>query len=229
MIEKKESEIVQRNVRQGFLQATTVLTFFIFALMGLYYLGGGITGFTFFEQTTQQNFSNGIYENTIHNGTGIILLGNNLTGNYTSEIIDAGNISVWNNLSWIESNSVPSNSFLNSAIHEGTNRTKVFVKDNDFYNADMKDSNKRFYLNFSKELVNGTILKMFAKKDKGNTVGIYNFDDINGDILLGSFTVSFSSGEWYNVSLTNISSPTKAIWLGEGTGSGTKNVQYLPD
>jgi len=52
---------------------------------------------TSFSDLNQGDFS-GIYNNTVHNGTGIILSGANLSGNYTSRVFDAGSLSRWNNL-----------------------------------------------------------------------------------------------------------------------------------
>jgi len=46
------------------------------------------------------NFNEGTYINTKYNGSAVILVGDNLTGDYTSKIFDAGNISTWNNISW---------------------------------------------------------------------------------------------------------------------------------
>ena len=65
-------------------------------------LYGNLTGFIVFEQSNGSSFSNGAYINTIHNGSAIVLSGNNLTGNHTGAIIDAGQLSVWNNISFVK-------------------------------------------------------------------------------------------------------------------------------
>ena len=119
------------------------------------------------------------------------------------------------------------NSTLTSAVHTGSDVTsQVISKDGTFYYADIKDSTKRLYLNFSLNLTNQTILKMFAKKSDGVTVGIYAQSDTSGTNPLGNFTVTNTTGDWYNVTL-NIATPTNAIWLGEGTGSGTDPKEYF--
>ena len=57
---------------------------------------------------------------------------------------------------------------LTSADHAGANRTELFVLDENYYLADMKDSSKNFYLNFSGNLVDNSILKIYAKKNLMN-------------------------------------------------------------
>lgn len=111
------------------------------------------------------------------------------------------------------------NVFLESAYHAGASQSDVFVKDEVFYLADMKDSSKNFYLNFSENLVNESILKFYAKINKGVPIGIYAQSDSAGSNPLGILAIDSVTGRWYNVSL-NINNPTKAIWIGEGTGSG---------
>ncbi|MFH1669889.1 MAG: Ig-like domain-containing protein [Candidatus Woesearchaeota archaeon] len=110
---------------------------------------------------------------------------------------------------------------LTSAVHLGIDQlANVIAKDDTFYVTDMKDANKKLYLNFSQNLTNGTVLKIFAKRINQVTTGIYAQTDTGGTTPFGTYTVTSSAGEWHNVTL-NISTPTYAIWLGEGTGSGT--------
>lgn len=109
--------------------------------------------------------------------------------------------------------------YLTSAMHLGVNQSQVFSLDGNYYAADMKDSSKNFYLNFSGNLMNNTALHIYAKQSKGIAVGIYDLSDISGTNPLGIFVVTSLSGEWYNVTL-NINNLTNAIWFGEGTGSG---------
>ena len=47
-----------------------------------------IYGLTF-SDTSQANFNNGTYNNTIHNGSAVVLLGSNTSGTYISRIFDA--------------------------------------------------------------------------------------------------------------------------------------------
>ncbi len=173
-----------------------------------------------FIDDTQSDFDQGTYINTTYNGSALILSGSNTSGTYTSQIFDAGSDALWNNLSWIGSITTGYDSFLISAIHSGENKSEVFSLDSNYYLADMKDSSKKFYLNFSENLFDDSVLKVYARENKGVTIGIYAQSDESGTNPLGTFTVSSATGDWYNITL-NIGTPTNAIWLGEGTGSGT--------
>ena len=46
------------------------------------------------------NFNEGIYVNTEYNDSAVILIGENLTGDYTSNVFDAGENVMWDKLSW---------------------------------------------------------------------------------------------------------------------------------
>ncbi|MBU3906818.1 MAG: hypothetical protein KKA64_01050 [Nanoarchaeota archaeon] len=174
-----------------------------------------------FSDTNQSDFDSGVYVNTSYNGSAVILSGNNLTGTYTSKIFDATSVAGWNNVSWV---GLQSNGDINTslayAIHLGANTTEVFALDGIYYLADMKDSSKNFYLNFSTNLKNGDILKLYGKKNKGLSIGVYAQSDSSGTNPLATFTITSTTGEWISVTLS-IASPTNAIWIGEGTGSGT--------
>lgn len=176
----------------------------------------------------QSDFDGGTYSNTEYNATGgyVQLSPENTTGNYTSKIFDANSTSSWNNISWIENIPTSFDSNLFFALHLGSEVTEVYDKDETYYLADIKDANKRFYLNFSNNLVNQTILKIYAKQSNGVTIGIYAQTDTSGSNPFGTFTVTSGTGEWYNVAL-NIDSPTNATWFGEGTDSGTDPKDYF--
>lgn len=61
----------------------------------------GLLGFAVFEQGNESEFGEGNYINTTHDGSAVILSGQNLTGSYTSQIFDSSSPASWNNLSWI--------------------------------------------------------------------------------------------------------------------------------
>ncbi len=78
-----------------------VVAIIFIGLIGmLFVLRSNLLGFAVFEDTSQENFSIGTYENTTHNGTAVVLSGNNLSGSYTSQVFDAGTDSAWNNLTY---------------------------------------------------------------------------------------------------------------------------------
>ncbi|MFA5020359.1 MAG: hypothetical protein WC533_04665 [Candidatus Pacearchaeota archaeon] len=171
-----------------------------------------------FTDTGQENFSFGIYNNTEYNGSAIILCPGNLSGTYTSKIFDAEVGSIWKDLAWQKKSYNPYNSSLTSVFHSRRNRSEVFNLDNIYYSADMRDLNKNLYLNFSATLLDNSVIKFYAKKSKGLTIGIYSQDDPSGSTALGNLSITSVSGEWYNITL-NISSPTSNIWIGEGSKS----------
>ncbi|MCK5449872.1 hypothetical protein KAI32_03325 [Candidatus Pacearchaeota archaeon] len=202
----------------------TLLTFVGLIVLTLFYLSGvldlgSITGFAIFESGDQSDFDEGIYSNTEWNGSAIVLVSENFSGTYSSKVFNASSEASWKNISWESEIRESLDFYLYSAIHSGTNMTEVFVLDENYYLADMKDSSKNFYLNFSEDLIDGTILKFYAKEDKGVTIGIYAQSDSNGENPLGIFTVDSATGDWYNITL-NVITPTNAIWIGEGNGSG---------
>ncbi|MBU4069646.1 MAG: hypothetical protein KJ646_01565, partial [Nanoarchaeota archaeon] len=106
---KDKAFTLQKNLkikkRAKLMRKESLTTYlFIFILIGgalglLYFLDTKMTGFAFYEQTSQIDFDEGTYENTEYNGNGIILSENNLIGAYTSKIFDAGNEATWNSLS----------------------------------------------------------------------------------------------------------------------------------
>ncbi|MFH1425206.1 MAG: hypothetical protein ABIG28_00550 [archaeon] len=78
-----------------------VLVVSVAILFGILFLVDfGLTGFVVFGDDTQGEFDLGSYVNTFYNGSGIVLVGSNLTGSYDSQIFDAGGDASWNNLSW---------------------------------------------------------------------------------------------------------------------------------
>lgn len=76
---------------------------FAFLLFLLVYSRGKLTGFVVFEQPggSGGDFDLGTYNNTIRNGSAVILSSGQTTGIYTSKIFNATNDAVWNNISWI--------------------------------------------------------------------------------------------------------------------------------
>jgi len=67
-----------------------------------------LTGFAVFQQQDQSGFNEGVYENVFYdaNLSAIILSVNQTSGDYTSKIFDAGDDSVWNNLTWVGQGSI---------------------------------------------------------------------------------------------------------------------------
>ena len=71
------------------------------AILTVYYLNVGLTGFAVFEQNTQTAFDEGIYSNVLYdtNSSSVVLAVNQTSGTYTSKVFDSGSASsTWNNL-----------------------------------------------------------------------------------------------------------------------------------
>ncbi|MFQ5531737.1 MAG: hypothetical protein ACE5ES_03935, partial [Candidatus Nanoarchaeia archaeon] len=72
-------------------------------VIGFIFLFLFLIAFTYaavFQDLTQGDFDNGTYINTLHNGSAVVLSGENLTGNFTSQIFDSTGLSSWDNISW---------------------------------------------------------------------------------------------------------------------------------
>jgi len=82
--------------------AVVVLSAFSFSIIFSDFsnLANLITGYAVFSDSSQGDFDNGVYVNTTHNGTALVLYGSNLTGTYESRVFDAGDVALWNNLTW---------------------------------------------------------------------------------------------------------------------------------
>jgi hypothetical protein len=87
---KKLKNRVRRDKMRRLLIGFLAVAGFVL-LIGLVYASN-------FTDSTAADFNNGTYINTTHNGTAVILSGNNLSGNYTSRIFDAGGSAIWNNM-----------------------------------------------------------------------------------------------------------------------------------
>ena len=189
-------------------------------LLALFFLGDrGFTGFAVFEQQNQGDFDQGSYTGVEYNGSAVVLSSGQNTGTYTSEIFDANSTMQWDSLIW--QGGVPGsyNVFLTSAIHNGNSVTEVASQDDVFYLADMSNSSN-FDLTFFEDLSDGSVLKIYARMNKSEVVGVYAQSDTSGSNALGTFTVTSDTGEWINLILTNLQASTNALWFGEGAGSG---------
>src|SRR3989344_8251846 len=88
------------------MKRNSVITYLVFILLFggflifLYFAQGKITGFSIYEQSSQTNFDEGTYSNTLWNGSAVVLSSGQTSGNYTSKVFDAGGGAAWNNLSW---------------------------------------------------------------------------------------------------------------------------------
>lgn len=82
----------------------------------VYLFNLNLTGFAVFEQNDQSAFDAGTYDAVVYdsNLSAVVLDSNHTSGTYTSEIFDAGNNSLWNNLTWV--GTVPGNTTLDFEV-----------------------------------------------------------------------------------------------------------------
>ena len=80
-----------------------VIFFILLGLIALvYFLKPSITEHAIYDQTNQSDFDEGTYNNTDYNGNAIVLSSGQTSGNYTSQVFNAGSSSSWNNISWMQ-------------------------------------------------------------------------------------------------------------------------------
>src|SRR3989338_10508668 len=109
------------------MKRNKILNYLVFLLLFggflifLYFAQGKITGFSVYEQSSQTNFDEGTYSNTLWNGSAIILSSGQTSGNYTSKVFDAGGVATWNNLSWVSSaiGELPNNAAIETKFGSG--------------------------------------------------------------------------------------------------------------
>ena len=71
----------------------------------------GVVYASIFQDSTQSNFDSGIYTNTTYNGSAVVLVGENSTGTYTSQIFNSNSSSCKNFSRLKKANTVKAISF----------------------------------------------------------------------------------------------------------------------
>jgi hypothetical protein len=93
---------MQKRNLEGYL--IVGVAFVLVLLMAFILKNPSLTGFAVFEQPSVSggNFDNGTYQNTEWNGSSVVLLSGETSGNYTSKIFDCGSSvgASWNNITW---------------------------------------------------------------------------------------------------------------------------------
>lgn len=138
-------------------------------------------GLTFLD-SNQGNFNNGTYVNTTHNGSAVILIGENLSGEFTGRIFDASGPASWKfiNASFNLSSADEIYAVDNQAdVWKSTDSgvTWTLVKD-DYNSVDSNDVTDIFYIN-NKTLYIVVTQKVWVSGDFGLTWTKIN-DDYNG-------------------------------------------------
>jgi hypothetical protein len=226
------------QVTDKFLVFFIVLLFFSGFLFVTQFLGWkGLTGFAVFNTSNQTQFEAGNFNQTFFNtsGNGFVML--NLTegftsGNFTSEIFDAGALANWTNISWVS-----------SAIGELPNKRRNEVSNGDWgsgvlnmtgnfllyhFNNDSSQGENNNQVNDTSGMgnngsVHGNAIANTTSKKLGFSA--YTFDG-SGDYInhpdfapAGEFTIS----AWhYAHDITNAK-----IFIGDGAaGSGDQKIGF---
>ena len=201
---------------RGFLGITAILGLFVILILLPY---SGITGLVVFEQTDGIDFNFGTYDNTQWNGSALVLF-NSINGNYTSQIIDSGQKSTWNNVS-INSNDLSKEVILvpdvSSEVWSSIDKGITWNSVNSDYtgfggggsNSITVDDNRNFYI-LSAESV-------WKSEDFGVTWTLVD-SDFNGGSAGRGIDISFVQG--YLV----IVSTTEEIWRSDNQGASFVEV-----
>ena len=234
ILEKKRIELARRTQPRKInpiliLSVLFVLGFIIFLLAPMF------TGLTIFETRTITNFTEGTFFNTTWNFSGNFLqlnwtnVNTNATvtenGTYLSKIFDAGKVTGWINISWIEGmpyqEEMPSNQRdeLSNNIYNGINMSGNILllhlnkdstfTENDTYIYDFSGNN-----NNASDIINGTFVS--GKLKNGINLNASTRNYVLGstspfDFADQNFTMSF----WINKS-----SSTQGVIISEGGAGG---------
>src|SRR3989344_3050966 len=95
--DKKSSNKKNKFPLFGLIFIIVAMGFFLFFLNIFDF---NMTGFAIFSSANSSDFNEGTYSNILWNGSAVVLSSGQTSGNYISKVFDAGNIAIWNNLSW---------------------------------------------------------------------------------------------------------------------------------
>ncbi len=176
----------------------SIIGLILAGLIGLLILfQGGPTGYAVFGDDEQAEFDLGNYSNVEYNGSDVVLSEDNLTGTYTSQIFDAGNDAVWNNISWVGSKPNLEILFAVDGVADvwksSDGASWSLIKD-DYTGADgngatymIKNSSNSLFILFNQDL--------WKSDDSGVTWGKVN-DDINPGASNNGKVMSIDSDDY---------------------------------
>ncbi len=173
MLSKKVENVMKELMKKKFV-------FFGFALLIF------LTFFAssaLFQDISQGDFNNGTYVNTTHNGTGVALVGGNLSGIFTSRVFDATSNSLWKNISYSGNQSfkdilyaIDNQAAVWKSIDEGINWTQLT---SDYTGPG--EGNGITYLAYN---LNGTLFAVYSQDVWTSNNGI-NWTKVNDDFNPG--------------------------------------------
>ncbi len=221
-----KTENPNQNMKRELSTSIFAILIIAAALFAVYYLGVGPTGLAIFNQQTKTDFDKGNYSNVLYNGSAIVLAGNQTTGNYTSQVFDAGNSSTWNNLTWQGSGNLGfqvrncSAPYCSDANFSSINLTNLNLTGRYFQyqiSFNSNSSNQSLFLtnvtidySVIQQAINTSVSLLQPLGVKNSTSGIpINFNAV-GNNLTCQYNVQNSSGVFViaNVTLSNCGNST---------------------
>ena len=182
-------------------------------VMGLMILFGilAFVNASTFEDLIQGDFNNGTFFQTFYNSSGFVQLNaTNTTGNFTSQIFNAGGNSQWNNISWVSSaiGELPANQLVETSFGSGNVNMTGNVLLMHFNNDSAYGENDTHVYDFSGNGNNGTVYNAIWNSS-GKLSGGMEFDGDDDWVDLGDYDYSgdFADtglGEWGEVGVSRL-------------------------
>lgn len=170
----------------------------IFLLSVLRFGYFNLTGFAVFTDSGT-NFNNGTYLNTEFNGSSVILSGTNTSGNYTSQIFDAGNLAVWNNITSDRNIPIREDLFAvdgSGAVYFSSDSGAAWTQKTSNYGRGASTTDMFYNRGYLYIIFGGTAKETWRSSDSGVTWSIINDSFADSTLLLGD---SDSSGNLFVV------------------------------
>ncbi|MEK6935327.1 MAG: PRC-barrel domain-containing protein [Nanoarchaeota archaeon] len=144
-----------------------------------------------FSDSIKSEFDLGTYNNTLHNGTEIILSGTNVSGTYTSRIFDATSTARWNNLSsyyivptkdYLYAVDAQANTYWSQNFGVNWNIKNVSYSGSSLSDTQdiFSDSNNNLYI------IKNTRREIYRSNDRGITWTMINGSFANKDLYTGT-------------------------------------------
>ena len=170
-----------------------------------------------FQDLIQGDFNNGTFYQTFYNTSGFVQLNaTNTTGNFTSQIFNAGGSSTWNNISWTSSaiGELPSNQEVETSFGSGNANMTGNVLLMHFNNASNYGENDTHVYDFSGNGNNGSVTSA-TWTSSGKLNGAMEFDGSDDYVDCGNDgSLTFGSGDSFTYSAWIYQISAQSGWRG---------------
>lgn len=195
---QKRQESLSFLVSMLFLAAFGSLSFFVLFGSG----PSGITGYAIYVQNDSSSFNNGTYQNTEHNGSGVVLSSGQTSGTYLSEIFDAGSPAEWTTVN------LSATPFSSSRLFGVDNGGEVYVSDDFGLSWNLSEENYGRDSVTSHMATDGTYFYILS----GSAGEVWRSDDAE------SFSVIASGFSWYSLEQIAVAPDASLYVLDAGGG-----------